>query len=318
MKASGICGTDLEKLHGGYTASQILGHEVSGVVVESNTDSFVVGDTVVPHHHVACGACFYCERGAITMCEGFRRSNFVPGGFADEIEVPAYNVSRGGVHFMNSSSISFEEASFAELLGCCIRGLEQTGITSSGSEKKIRNALIVGSGPIGLLHMELLRSFNPDIRLFASDVLEKRLKFAERNEGADPILLGPNLPSLSENAKRQTDSMGFDLVLVATGHPSVFGEAVRSSRKSGKILQFGVPSKGATHQLDLVSFFLSELTLLTSYATGEQELQKAIELLEAKKIDVKKFISGTFRLEKIVEAMDAARSEDQVKVIVTD
>ena len=55
------------------------------------------------------------------MCEGFKNSNFVPCGFAEEFLVPFYNVRNGGLHNFGSE-LSFEEASFAEPLGAAFEG----------------------------------------------------------------------------------------------------------------------------------------------------------------------------------------------------
>ena len=315
MKASGICGTDLEKIVGKGITSTILGHEVSGVVTESSVDGLKRGDRVVPHHHVSCNSCALCMAGAHTMCQNFKNSNFVPGGFADEFLVPEYNVSHGGVHKI-SSSLSFEEASFAEPLGCCIRGLNHTGIKSS--EMKFRKVLVVGAGPIGLLHMELIRHMLPGVKLAAVDVMAKRLQFSSKYEDAVPIDASKREGSFSQAAMAESDSTGFDLVIVATGNSGAFSEALRSVRKSGTVLLFGAPHKGSVHSLDLSTFFLGETTITSSYSTTEVELQEAIDLLESRKIDVKKFVSATYPLAKVEEAMSVARSEDLVKVLVTE
>src|SRR3989304_3853640 len=65
MRAAGICGTDLEKIHGGYGPGGILGHEVSGVIEQAGegVKDLARGDRVVAHHHVPCNNCHYCQRG---------------------------------------------------------------------------------------------------------------------------------------------------------------------------------------------------------------------------------------------------------------
>ncbi len=318
MKASGICGTDLEKLTGLGITSTILGHEVSGVVVESEFPLLKKGDRVIPHHHVSCNDCELCLAGAQTMCLKYKNSNFSPGGFADEFLVPAYNVTHGGIYKI-ADSLSFEEASFAEPLGCCIRGLSHAGVFGSGSDSqfRLRNALIVGAGPIGLLHMELLRSQHPEIRLTAVDMLPARLTFAEKNEDAATVdVTQTEDGAFSEKSKSLIGGKGYDLVIVATGSQKAFTEAVKCLRKSGRLLLFGVPHKGATHTLDLANLLLDELTITSSYATSEKELQTAIQLLEDRKINVQKFVTARYPLEKIDEAMSSARSENQVKVLV--
>jgi L-iditol 2-dehydrogenase len=312
MMASGVCGTDLEKLTGRGITSSVLGHEVAGVVTGSRTEEFQVGDRVIPHHHVACGQCNLCKAGAGTMCEGFRTSNFIPGGFSEEFVVPAYNVSRGGVHKIEDD-LSFEEASFAEPLACCIRGLAHAGAFSNPPD----TVLIVGAGPIGLLHMEIIRSMIPGVKISAVDIMSSRLDFAERKEGAFPVKIDvESNGGFSETAWKNTNGVGFDLAIVATGNPAAFGESMKCIRKSGRLLLFGAPHKGSTHSLDLSNFFLNELAITSSYSTTETELGQAIELLQGKKIAVRKFITSEFPLRKIEEAMSSARNETQVKVIV--
>jgi len=298
--------------------STILGHEVSGVVVESKFPPIEKGDRVIPHHHVSCNECELCQAGAQTMCQKYKNSNFSPGGFADEFLVPAYNVTRGGIYKIGDS-LTFEEASFAEPIGCCIRGLSHAGVFGDNNDAQFRlkNALIIGAGPIGLLHMELLNSQHPEIKLTAVDMLQARLAFAEKNEDAEPVdVTKTESGGFAEKSKSLIDGQGYDLVIVATGSPKAFTEGVKCLRKSGRLLLFGVPHKGATHSLDLASLLLDELTITSSYATAEKELQTAIRLLEDQKINVRKFVTAKYPLEKIDEAMTSARSENQVKVLV--
>jgi L-iditol 2-dehydrogenase len=328
MESSGICGTDLEKLTGGYTASSILGHEVAGTVSDSKSSKFKTGEKVVPHHHVACGSCFFCTSGAETMCDAFRNSNFLPGGFADQFKVPQYNVERGGVH--RFQKISFDEASFAEPLGCCIRGLQkalrlwQMRDRSLDSKNEIsfnpnflHNALVVGAGPIGLLHMELLRSLFPDLNLVVTDVIDSRLRFAEKFENAKPVIPSKSDDGFFDVARKLVGGVGYDLVIVATGNGAAFAQAVRCLRKSGLMLLFGAARKGSLFSLDLQSSLLNEFTMLSSYATSEKEIDQALFLLENGKIDVKKFVTSEFPLSNIDQAMRVARQEGQVKVLVT-
>jgi L-iditol 2-dehydrogenase len=313
MKASGVCGTDLEKITGRGITSSILGHEVSGVVSESLSPDFAPGDSVVPHHHVSCNECYLCKAGAETMCEGFRTSNFVPGGFADEFIVPAYNVDHGGVHKLEHG-LAFDEASFAEPLGCCIRGLRHAELFSNSP----KNILVVGAGPIGLLHMELIRSLVPEVRISAADIMKSRLEFAARNEGAVQIPIGESSGGeFSQSALNETNGHGFDLVIVATGSAKAFGESLKCVRKAGRVLLFGAPHKGSLHNLDLSRFFLDEFTINSSYSTTEQELGQALDMLQKKKINVRKFITSTYPLGKIEQAFSSARLENQVKVVVT-
>lgn len=316
MRASGVCGTDIEKVRGRNITSANLGHEAAGLVVESNLDSVPVGSRVVPHHHVACGICNYCIAGAETMCLKFKNSNFVPGGFADEFLVPAYNVENGGVHFFDHK-LSFDEASFAEPVACCIRGLDKV----LGSDHDVENQLqvaVIGAGPIGLLHMELLRKRFPDCKIVAVDINETRLAFAEKSEKAIPLNSSKiNGGLFSQNARSFTRLQdGFELVIVATGAPAIFDESVKCVRKSGDLLLFGAPHRGSKYNLDLSSFFLDELRILSSYSATDKEVETALRWIENGSLNVSKFITGRFGLNKIDEAFSSALLESQVKVLV--
>jgi len=86
MKACGLCGTDIEKLHGEYTASApILGHEAAGVIrtVGADLKGFNPGERIFPHHHVPCYECYLCKHGNETMCSHYRAYNLDPGGFSE-------------------------------------------------------------------------------------------------------------------------------------------------------------------------------------------------------------------------------------------
>ncbi len=99
LAAAGICGTDIEKVHGGYGPRGTLGHEVSGTIasVGDKVTDLKKSDRVIAHHHVSCYNCQYCQRGDHTMCDLFRKTNFDPCGLAEYFRVPETNVTRGAV-----------------------------------------------------------------------------------------------------------------------------------------------------------------------------------------------------------------------------
>src|SRR5256886_14598385 len=82
MEASGICGTDLEKIEGQLGAGGILGHEVSGTIekVADNITDYKPGERVVAHQHFRCYQCPDCPNGNCTLCTEFRQTNIDPGG----------------------------------------------------------------------------------------------------------------------------------------------------------------------------------------------------------------------------------------------
>jgi threonine dehydrogenase-like Zn-dependent dehydrogenase len=69
-----ICGSDLH-IYGGLIPSMehgdVMGHETMGEVVEvgAETKNLKVGDRVVVPFTIACGECFFCQRGLYSGCE---------------------------------------------------------------------------------------------------------------------------------------------------------------------------------------------------------------------------------------------------------
>ena len=106
----------------------VLGHEVAGEIskVGSGVDGLSSGDRVVVTHHVPCFQCRHCRRGNETVCETMRTTNFDPGGFSQYVRLPEINTKLGVCSI--PEHISYEEASFAEPLGCVVRGQRRAGV----------------------------------------------------------------------------------------------------------------------------------------------------------------------------------------------
>ena len=69
-----ICGSDLHLLHGLVPDTRVgctFGHEFTGVVEDAGRDVRTLkrGDRVVVPFNIACGRCFFCERGLFANCE---------------------------------------------------------------------------------------------------------------------------------------------------------------------------------------------------------------------------------------------------------
>src|SRR5512136_570067 len=178
--ASGICGSDVMEWYRVKKAPRVLGHEITGEIVEvgSAVARYKVGDRVFVSHHVPCNTCRYCLNGYYTLCDTLRSTNFDPGGFAEYLRVPGINVDRGV--FLLPEEVSFEDGVFIEPLACVLRGQRLAGFHPGQS------VLILGSGISGLLHLLLARTLGAG-RIMATDVSEYRLQKA-REFGADAVL----------------------------------------------------------------------------------------------------------------------------------
>jgi L-iditol 2-dehydrogenase len=310
MRASGICGTDVEKVKGHGITSRILGHEVVGDVAElgEGVGGLSRGDRVFTHHHTPCLSCELCRRGEPTLCPDFGRSNIIPCGFSEYYIVPQWNVVRGAIIKL-PSGLNYEEASLIEPLACCLRAIRRVDGRSTS------RVLIFGAGPIGLLHVKLLNSLGIE-HMEVADVKEHRLEFA-RKIGVERTLNPSSTNDRSILLERGEEDRP-ELVIVATGSPSAFRDAMTAVAKGGRVLLFGAPSRGSTVELNLEAVFMRGVNLVTSYSATESETNQATEMLGRSSISVSDLITHRFPLARAVEAFRTAEQEECMKAVVVD
>jgi L-iditol 2-dehydrogenase len=309
MQSCGICGSDLEKVYGNYGMRSLrVGHEPAGAVIKvgKNLKKFQVGDRVFVHHHVSCYSCRYCLQGNYTMCNNYQTSNIEPCGLSEEFIVPKWNIEHGGVLKL-PESISYDEAALIEPFACCIRGLNKISI------KHGDNVAILGAGPTGVMHTLLARLWGAN-NIVVSDVNEFRLKFVEKY-GVTAVDL--NLEKLDDVINSNTGSLGVDVTILATSSMKAFESSLRTTRRGGKILLFGVPSVGSKYDLNLNSLYSNEQIIIPSYGASEIETNQALSLMSDKSIDLLPLVTHRFQLRESDNAFKCAHEAvDAMKVLV--
>ena len=307
MKACGVCGTDLEKIRGGYTASMpVIGHEAVGRVfsVGDAVAGLSVGDPVFPHHHVPCYECYLCNSGSETMCDRYRTSNIDPGGFAERFRVPSWNIEKGGVLTL-PEGLEFGVASLIEPVACCLRALAKLKVLQD------ETVLVAGAGPVGMMHALLLQEIGA--KVIMSDVSEERLKFAEK-EGVNLVLdARKDVPG---PVMAETSGRGADAAVVATGSKDAIVQSLRSIRKGGQVCLFGVPPKGSILKYDVSELYNAERRLITSYAATEADTKGALRIISANADTFGRLITHRIPLARFDEAVRAATQVEGMKVVV--
>lgn len=309
MRACGICGTDVEKVHGEHITPPILGHEVAGVVEQAGAQirNYAVGDRVVVHHHVSCRHCYFCKNGLETLCEEYPKSNLDPCGFAEYFRVPKTLV-KGGTVYKLPDSVSFEEGSQAEPTACCIRALRKAGVSAGNS------VAVYGVGPVGLTHIQLLKCFGAG-HVYAIDVVKQRRHFATKL-GAD-VAFDPTTDDVPKTISLLTGGLGVDYAIVATANLKALESAFATVRKGGTVLLFGAPTRGALMSLDMSKMFLREVRFQSSYSTSETEMRMALQLIESKRVKPSAIITDRFPLPRAMDALGLAeKAGDAVKIMV--
>lgn len=240
------------------------------------------------------------------MCNNYQTSNIEPCGLSEEFIVPKWNIEHGGVLKL-PESISYDEAALIEPFACCIRGLNKISI------KHGDNVAILGAGPTGVMHTLLARLWGAN-NIVVSDVNQFRLKFVEKY-GVTAVNL--NLENLDNVINNNTENLGVDVTILATGSMKAFESSLRITRRGGKILLFGVPSVGSKFDLDLNSLYSKEQIIIPSYGASEIETNQALSLMSDRSIDLLPLVTHRFQLRESDSAFKCAHEAvDAMKVLV--
>lgn len=305
--SSGICGSDLMEWYRIKRAPLVLGHEVTGEIVEVGEEvaGLRPGDRVFATHHVPCGECLYCLRGDETACRTFQEvNNFSPGGFAEYLRVTGRSVRTGILRLPDG--VSYEVGTFIEPLATVVRGLRTTGLAPGDG------VLVYGAGIAGILFIKLAKALGAGI-VGVVDVDGRRLD-AALAAGADVALAaGADVPERwAEHAGRPADR-----VVVCTGAPAAAEAALRSVDRGGTVLFFAVGTPGESLAVDFNPFWRNSVTLATSYGAAPLDNRQALELLAHGAVRVDDMVTHRFSLDEIGEAFrTAARPGDCLKVVV--
>ena len=309
MQSCGICGSDVEKVFGKYgQPSMKLGHEPAGVIIEvgSMVKNLKNGDRVFTHHHVPCYSCHLCNHGNETMCPKYYETNLSPCGLSEEYVVPEWNVLHGGV-LKIPDSMSFDEAAMIEPLACCIRSWNKF------KSQKGDSVAIFGAGPTGMMHVMLAQAHEFS-KIFALDINDFRLDYA-KSLGAIPLKSGA-VDSI-QRILEVTQNQGVDVSIVATGALGALNDSIALTRKGGTIVMFGVPSKGASLNIDMSVIYSKELTLVTSYAASDNDTKQSLDMISSGKVQVKKLITHRYALAESQKAFEHAHSgHNAMKIVI--
>ena len=317
VRACAVCGTDVRIYNYGQKnvkPPHTIGHEIAGTVEEVGPAALEAGcsppagSRVVIVTAVGCGLCANCRRGFHNMCpENTAIGYDYPGGFAEQILVPEKAVRQGNV-LAAPEGLSFKHASVVEPLSCCVNGQDYLGIGIG------ETVVIIGCGPIGCMHAQLARSRGATCIIMV-DVEEKRLEMARRF-GPDLLVNGKTVDPVAQ-VMEQTGGVGAEVVIAACSAPQAQQQALEMAAKKGRVSFFaGVPRDKMPASLDSNLLHYRELSVYGAYASYAPQYDQALRLMAAGRIDAGKFVTHTFPLEDIVEAMQVARSGEGLKVVI--
>src|SRR4051794_11171008 len=256
VSSCGVCHTDLHVLRGevAFPAPAVLGHEISGRVVElgpdTPSDGAEVGQQVVGAFIMPCGSCRSCARGRDDMCSEFFGQNRLKGALYDGT-TRLYRTD--GTPLAMYSMAGFAEyavvpvtalapvpdgldAESAAVLGCA--GLTAYGAVHNAARLEPGETVaVVAAGGVGSSIIQLAKAQGA-ASVVAVDVDAEKLATA-RGLGADHVVDSRSTDPVAAVGEA-LGGRGADVVFEVLGLPQTFEQAVRMVDDGGRMVAVGI------------------------------------------------------------------------------
>ena len=272
MEKVGVCGSDFHAYTGShpiYTYPRIIGHELSGVVVEAPTNEKGIqsGDRCAIEPYMSCGNCRACATGRNNCCERIRILGIhVDGGMQEFLSVPL-------VLLHKSNRLSLDQLALVETLGIGAHAVMRSGL------KEGEEALIVGAGPIGIAVAQFAVAIGAKVHLV--EQVEWRRAFVE---------------SMGYSASLTPEDRQADTVFDATGSAVAMGKSLAQVATGGRLVYVGLTRDPVC--IDDSLFHRKEVTLLAS-RNSHRQFPRIIQLIEEGKIETSHWITDRLRLAEV-------------------
>lgn len=313
VRSCAVCGSDIRIYHYGNPRvkyPQIVGHEIAGDVIEvgSKVKRFKVGDRVAIGADVPCGECSFCRDGIGNNCMiNYAMGYQFQGGYAEYLLVDPLVINFGPIHKI-PDNLSYDEATLAEPLACCINGLELSWVSLGDV------VVIIGAGPVGCMLAELAKVMGAK-KTIITQRSKTRLEMAKSFD--IDVVISATEEDVTERVLEETDGLGADVVLTATSNLEAQEQAIPLIKKRGRINLFaGLPKGSKPLVLDSNALHYKEAYLFGSHGSVPRHHRLALELLSSGRIQASKYISHNFSLDDIMKAFLTVENREGMKVIV--
>ena len=327
-----ICGSDLHLYHGLVPDTRVgatFGHEFAGVVEETGpaVATLTRGDRVVVPFNIACGTCFYCQRGLSSCCENTNCSCGIGGGAfgyshttggyeggqAEFVRVPFGDIGP----FKIPDDMHEEDVLFlSDILPTGYQAAEMGGIKAG------ETVCVFGAGPVGLMAMRSAWLMGAG-RVIAVDRLDYRLEFARRWAGAETYNFDDKGADVVGYLRSVTEGRGPDVCIDAVGceakgsamqlllgaaklqagSATALTWAIQAARRGGNVVMIGVYGP-PWNLLPIGDAMNKGLTLRGAQCNVKRYMPHLLEHIRAGRLDPKNIISHRFALHDAADAYE--------------
>jgi L-iditol 2-dehydrogenase len=284
-EACGLCSGELMSWYMDKKVPHVIGHEVTGVVLESKDSRFPVGSRIFPHHHAPCGKCDFCKTGRSVHCKQWKETKLLPGGMAERFAVPLGNLT----DTILVNPLRAIDAALIEPMACVMKSIRTAGYAE--------NPAVIGLGVMGLMHMIALGE-----RAVGYDINPLRVAWAKRT-------------GLNAFSNDEIDDAKHDVVFVCPGTQEAFDAAVRLVQPGGRICMFApLPpdtSLAVPHEL-----YFRDIAILSSYSCGPEDTKAAWELIGKGILKAEQVVSHFIKLDELPAMYLAMKRGEILKPMV--
>jgi L-iditol 2-dehydrogenase len=297
IRAGQVCGTDVRMYRHGAKALEsgrplTLGHEIAGVVEEvgGSVAGLRPGDRVAVAPNYGCGVCDLCTSGNTQLCSLSEALGVtLDGGFAELMRVPAAAVAQGNVSVM-PDHVSFQDAALAEPLSCVYNAFERNDPQPGDI------VLIIGAGPIGLMHAKLYLMAGAGA-VILNDLLPERLELCRSLE-PDVHTVGPK--ALASLVKELSDGRGADIVVTAAPAPATHQLALELVAVNGTVSYFGgLPADREIVPINTNLIHYKQIWVTGTTRQSLRQYRKTLDLIGRGLVSLKGLMTRTVGLDDI-------------------
>ena len=285
----GIGGQPLKTTDRGVKYPLTPGHEIAGIVdsLGEQVKGFGKNEKVLVYPWIGEGLCPACRIGEENLCDKPRSLGiYNDGGYAEYVLVPDYK-------YLVKIGDDMDTDTTAPL-SCA--GLTAYGAVKNANVKPDDNVVIVGTGGLGLMAIQLVRAVTA-ARIIAMDIDDKKLQVAKK-EGAD-IVLNLKNEDYIKVVMELTDKLGVDAVIDFVNSTKSVEDYTQILRRRAKLVLVGL--FGGELRFSLVSIPTRAYKIIGSYTGSLQDLIELVSL--AKRGVVKPVVSKRFKLNQAGEAL---------------
>lgn len=350
MDFASICGSDTHVYKEAPPHPFIMGHELTGTVVEMGKDAnkrvncfygpLKVGDRIALYPSVTCGKCYNCltyGNGSYSMCDNafaygdpfiFRGEGEAPysthinefpyltGGFSEYMYVyPETYVWKLPDDMPSTTAVLLDP------LAVAVRSVELAQRAPGIMEDALNwntTALVIGDGAIGTLTAMVARRLGIR-KLIIAGGSEQKLKLAKEIASADETIncMGKEIEEIQEIVYGMTNGCGADVVFNCVGSAMAFREGIACMKRLGTLIETGNAMKPNPTTFDPhADLCAKHATYVGMMVNTPQCFNKSFSILMDKNLGIERILTHRCKLDTLDDMMHHCGDADYMKALV--